>query len=62
MEKETLVRDSHDNAAGVLLLRVRVKHLALGAEAFALLDEVVEFFTALENLTTPLTRPSQRKE
>lgn len=36
--KWTLVRDSHDNAAGVLLLRARVEHLALGAETLALLD------------------------
>lgn len=36
--KWTLVRDSHDDAARVLLLRARVEHFALRAETLTLLD------------------------
>jgi hypothetical protein len=47
---------SHDNAARVLLLRACVEHLALRAEAFALLHEVVEFLAAFQDLYIPLVR------
>jgi hypothetical protein len=47
---------SHDNAARVLLLRACVEHFALGAEAFALLHEVVEFLAAFQDLYTPLLK------